>query len=399
MKKLFNLIVSTARGAWILLGVCILLLIGIEILFTLAAKTGNPPSSNPRLEADCFAGADWAAGYFAELQQMNEDWHPVTYWRMRPFSGKYINIDGSGIRRTWNPDFSGGGKPFRIFTFGGSTMWGVGCRDDFTIASYLSKILNEKGYSVEVTNFGQSGFVNTQEVLELYLESRGGNVPDAAIFYDGVNEVFSFCHAKQAGLPTNELMRAEEFKLSIKKRALIKRSAFAVATQSSTIKALVALTKKIGGAGAEEKYFESMLSDPAYDNFPAILDVYGQNLELARSIGGQHGFDTLFYWQPVVYTKKSLTGFEQRASKLKKEYRLLEKTYLNTYSLAENSEALARLDGFRNISDIFDDYEGTMYIDFCHICEKGNEMVATVMARDMAALIDERDKNSNDSPD
>ena len=60
---------------------------------------------------------------------------------------------------------------------------------------------------------GESGYVNTQSLLALELELRGGNVPDEVIFYDGVNDVFSTFQNNEAGLPQNEQNRATEFNL------------------------------------------------------------------------------------------------------------------------------------------------------------------------------------------
>ena len=67
-------------------------------------------------------------------------------------------MNQNGPRATWNPPPRNGADdppPVRLFTFGGSTMRGWGARDDYTIASYLSELLDEKGYPAEVTNHGQ----------------------------------------------------------------------------------------------------------------------------------------------------------------------------------------------------------------------------------------------------
>lgn len=47
-------------------------------------------------------------------------------------------------------------------------MWGTGVRDDFTIASQLAKALaNEKDVYFDITNFGETGYTNTQELINL----------------------------------------------------------------------------------------------------------------------------------------------------------------------------------------------------------------------------------------
>ena len=49
--------------------------------------------------------------------------------------------------------------------FGGSTMWGTGARDACTIPSLLARALQGRGMSLEIINFGETGYVRTQEVI------------------------------------------------------------------------------------------------------------------------------------------------------------------------------------------------------------------------------------------
>src|SRR5439155_17899889 len=98
--------------------------------------------------------------------------------------------------------------------FGGSTMWGTSQRDDHTIAAEAAhrlQALAGPNARVEVTNFGETGYVNTQELLQLMLELRAGHRPDVVVFYDGLNEVAATVQGGTAGLPQNESKRVAEF--------------------------------------------------------------------------------------------------------------------------------------------------------------------------------------------
>jgi len=86
-------------------------------------------------------------------------------------------------------------------------MWGWGARDDHTIASHLSKWLHARGYRVQVTNYGQFGYVSTQEAITLLRCLHRGERVDIALFYDGINEVFASAMNAVAGLPQNEWRR------------------------------------------------------------------------------------------------------------------------------------------------------------------------------------------------
>src|SRR5262249_54558306 len=143
-------------------------------------------------------------------------WVPYVYWRHASHRGEHINIDDAGIRRTWAAPESGDPKQARpkVFLFGGSTMWGVPVRDDFTIPSAVAKKLAGKGAPADVTNFGETAYVSTQEVMTLVLELRKGHVPDVVVFYDGVNDTASAFQLRAAGLPLFEDNRRQEFNLS-----------------------------------------------------------------------------------------------------------------------------------------------------------------------------------------
>src|SRR6185369_4951231 len=102
------------------------------------------------------------------------------YWRRQPFAGRFINIDERGVRRTWK-SANATAAARRVFLFGGSTMWGTGARDDHTIASELARDLEERGFGdVEVTNFGEGGYVSMQDLVLLEDEIRHGSRPAVA---------------------------------------------------------------------------------------------------------------------------------------------------------------------------------------------------------------------------
>ena len=180
-------------------------------------RASSPVSPDGRARSDVYAGVSWADEYLKELEECSVTrWTSYVYWRRQPYQGRHINVDADGVRRTWTcpEDGSGTGEPLRIFTFGGSAMWGVGARDDFTIPSFLARKLQEKGIRCQVTNFGESGYVSTQEVIALLQQLRDGNIPDLVIFYDGVNDIYSAYQQQVAGLPQNEFHRAREFNVS-----------------------------------------------------------------------------------------------------------------------------------------------------------------------------------------
>src|SRR5438132_9432797 len=166
-----------AHVAWSIVGITLLFFLTSELFSSvfLVVKRRGTETIDYRVKADGYYGADWVEAYFKEFDTTeNKTWTPYVYWRRRPFAGNYINVNEMGIRRTWNPDVPkgvNGSNHIKIFMFGGSTMWGTGARDDYTISSIVSRSLSkEYGIDVSVTNFGESGYVSTQEVIMLMRE-------------------------------------------------------------------------------------------------------------------------------------------------------------------------------------------------------------------------------------
>src|SRR3954451_8179244 len=117
--------------------------------------------------------------------------------------------------------------------FGGSTLCGIGARDHYTIPSFLSKMLTQAfPERIRVTNYGTTGFVNTQEMILLIRELQRGCRPQIVIFYDGYNDTFSAFQNRIAGIPLNEDNRVAEFNILQSSRT---RDLFLAALKRSNI--------------------------------------------------------------------------------------------------------------------------------------------------------------------
>ena len=136
-------------------------------------------------------------------------WHSYVYYRRKPYNGTHINVDAEGVRYTAFPPADAGritDLPI-VWCFGGSAMWGTGASDTQTIPSHIAN----NGY--RVINLAETGYVFTQELITLMLTLRKYPPPDIAIFYSGVNDVFSAYQNGIGGLPANEYNRIREFNL------------------------------------------------------------------------------------------------------------------------------------------------------------------------------------------
>jgi len=383
------------RDAWLLIGIAAVLFTLLEGSLSLFQLVRNriarteEPRGDWRAGADAYPERSWVAKYYQEFRASDGVvWRPYVYWRRRPYQGRYINVDRNGLRRTTAPTTPGqaSARTIRIFMFGGSALWGTGARDDFTIPSILARELARNGLQAEVTNFGESGYVSTQEVIALMLRLQKGDYPDLVIFYDGVNDTFSAYQQHVAGLPQNEFNRVTEFHLSTdpdRLRAMALNDAAARLETVRLLGGLLGQTLRTTGSGPSPE----VLNDLSLDNPPGAAGVaaaYFGNRELLQSLSSHFHFKCLLYWQPTIFQKTSLTRYEQME---RGKARAFEQFFRKAYATVRQDSSGRRPDGaFRDLSLVFADVRQPMFVDWVHLGESGNEAIAKIMATDVVAL-------------
>jgi lysophospholipase L1-like esterase len=388
--------------AWLVAGVTLLLIAGLEIAlllaFTVKDELGRAGRVDRRVRADTYTETSWVGGLFREERRVRAQWHSYVYWRERPFQGEHINIDADGIRRTTPvaPVSAASGRPLRIFMFGGSTLWGSGAREAFTIPSLLARRLQAAGVAATVVNMGAVGYVSTQEVIGLLLRLQKSDVPDLVIFYDGVNDTYSAFQQQIAGLPHNEFNRVVEFNLARpshfwRRGQLVLRD---VAARLSTVRLLRSL---VGGTDQEQQIgvrpplLEHLASNDDANLPGAVIARYRGSVELVKAWAAHYGFRALFYWQPTIFDKPALTAYERTQRERHAE---MAPFFRETYDTLRRAPPPGM--DVHDLSGIFADVALPMYADWCHLGESGNEAIATRMARDLLQVIA---PGSADSPD
>lgn len=396
-------ILVLAKDAWIIVGITLLLLVSLEatLRFAFFARDrirGHPVSAFSQYIdwqnglADCA----WKDGYLREWDQSHRTrWLSYVYWRREPHGGHCINIDEDGIRKTWTSDRGRreSAAPLRVFMFGGSALWGTGVRDDFTIPSLLAKELEERAVACEVTNFGEAGYVTTQEIILLIRQLQKGNVPDLVIFYDGVNDTYSAYQQQTAGLPENEFNRVREFNLSQPGcyRSLQRTVLSGMIRQLSTVRFLEGLGCRLGlmdrpGGGIpipQGRAGDCIIGRD--DLFPEILAVYRSNLAIVEALAQRYGFKAVFYWQPTVFDKDHRTAYEESH---RRTNTALQPFFQKTCELMRQGDLSAASGGaFHDLTGVFSEVREAVFLDWCHLNESGNQMVARRIALDVLAAV------------
>ena len=330
------------------------------------------------------ADQSWFAPYWKEFNDStyaSVDWVSYSNYHRRPFSGKYINVDRDGRRASWNPEHKDAPETIRLAMFGGSTMWGTGARDEFTIPSYVSKMLAERyPQRIRVINYGQDGYVTTQEAITLLREIQMDRVPAIAVFYDGYNEIFTAMQAGAAGIPMNEYNRMREFNILHPSRT--RDFYLEVLTRTNTFQLLrglrTALQPEVIADPLQGKDTEALARE--------VVQVYATNVETVSAMAKQFGIRVQFYWQPSVYTKRSVTQPEAAIIKSTKD---LAEFYKKVQEGVRRNHRLADRSDFRDISGILDSYATTAFIDTVHVTELANRMVASEIVAGLTGTLEQ----------
>jgi len=274
--------------------------------------------------------------------------------------------------------------------FGGSTIWGLGAGDDSTIPSIFAKEAENRGISCEVVNFGQYAYVSTQGVIELMLQLQKGNIPDAVVFYDGVNDTFGAFQLGVTGLPFDEIRREKEFNL-LESGELKTLAIQSVIRELSTVRFLNGVLKRLDLRRDSIESIPLKYAKPISDREAlalAVVETYFNNIKLVQALSKSHGFKCLFYWQPTIYQKRQLTEYERKAMEIDSKYAGMKEFYIETYGYMQKRAAdLKNDDSFHDLGSIFNDVPEPLFVDHCHLGGKGNNLIAQRIVEDFVRLM------------
>ena len=311
-----------------------------------------------------------ASQEFWELQgQTRVRWLPYSYWAVAPFESEFINVNEVGLRETVSQVEIA--NPPLVYFFGGSTAWGEGARDAYTIPSQVARLLAERGETAAVTNYAQTGYVSTQDLILFQRQLVLGNLPDLAVFYQGFNDIYA-AHAfgGMAGIPMGESRRVSDVEAGRLLR-LGQPVLRPLGVQSSDTEWQLVTS---GGGSPEE-----------------IVDNWLGNRRLIRAAADEFGVSVLFIWQPALFAKSSLTDFEaQSAAKIDESLPGFMDVYRDVdIRLRERSNEEA-WDDVVLLSDLFRDVDEGIFFDDVHINELGNLYVAEAIVDAIAERLGAR---------
>ena len=349
---------------WLGIGVALLCLALCDAVLRIALK----PAKSLRVDANAVAVAreNMAAngserGYWQEHEAARDtQWQPFVYFRRKPYAGTLIHVDAHGFRATVNPTHSENQRS--VWLFGGSTVWGTGVSDAHTLASELARAA-----SVQVLNFGETGYVSAQSQLAFMASLRCTDAvrPDFVVFVDGVNDVYAALQSGVAGTPQNESNRTAEFNVT--------RSADAFAAALlERLDGIRLLERRVRGVEPERE-----INTLAYQVARNYLAVVSQT----RAMAAAEGIPVRFVWQPSVFDKAQPTDEERGVigSSLARHRDLQLATTRVLKNLLQNAPDADVL----LLDTIFDASSAPIFIDFAHTGLVGNALMAGRLAQEL----------------
>lgn len=374
-RKIFNLYHAAAL---LLLNTLIMLAL-LELGAIAVARSGIFPAYRQNIiegykEMPYYSSQVWSDEYFQETRSAeNYQYRPYVIWSHQPHSGDLVNVDGEGRRVT--PGAQCSANAFKVFAFGGSSMWGWGSPDWGTIPAYLQQDLAARRKDpVCVINFGEDGFVSTQSMLLLILQLRSGNIPDMAVFYDGVNDVYAAYESGEAGNPV--ALSDLSAKFGEKEHPLvswIKSSRLYTLVEAATIRFQLGKQKNLLLTETDK------LAD-------SVTEVYLSNYKIVASLAQQYDFDYYFFWQPHLAVGDKPLSPEEKVTQSRIDPALAALANAVYQNISLPSQEWMQL---QNLANVFDLETEQIWIDeWGHITPEGNRLVAHEMTEILENSLD-----------
>lgn len=374
MSHLALALLRLLRNGWIAVGVLLAFAAGLEGTARLAQRLSPTPAD------DLPAGAPPVHHPSTWTTQI---WRPYVYWRTRAVADPAMNIDADGIRSTWNPPVDPS-SAVRVFMFGASTLRGHGVHDEFTIPSHTSKVLSAATeVPVRVYNFGQLGYVSTQDLLTLALELQRGNVPDVAVFYNGTVDVESAYDQQIAGIPRYEYLRRDAFQDF--ERAVAIRFARRSALVDLALRFVPDFSWGVPGVWRRPSPAElEALAD-------AVVRVYAGNVRVAEALADGWGFEVLHLWQPMIWSRAELSPYERAVVAADARRNPMRgDLFRAVWARVAAAPELTGDPRFLDLRDALDGGGEAPLWDATHATEAGNERVARRIAERLRDVVERR---------
>ena len=313
-------------------------------------------------------------------------YEPFVVWRADTSICMEEQIDPEGFRIT--PGSVSATDSYKVFVFGGSAVWGFGVPDSCTIPAYLLNILQmNTTLPVEMRNFGQVGYVSTQEVIELMFQIRSENIPDLVIFMDGMNDVSASYQSGIVGTHQNFPLIRDRVELRSKEQSNFQVSVSPILQalrklNTYTVISIIRARTNQSDSRPEIANYATLGCD-TLQLASGVADACLSNYRLVNGMANQWDFDVVYFWQPSVWIgSKTLTETEEQLRTGGGDYfRIGSDPAWQVLVRRSYDFFMTRSGDYRNVfdlSEIFNSVESTVFTDYTgvHLTPDGNRIAA-----------------------
>lgn len=309
-------------------------------------------------------------------------------YRSTPYESQTLHIDRDG--RRFDPAAARYGRPPIAF-YGGSTIWGAGETDSRTIPAIFAR--NNK---INVLNEGDGGYTSRNALGWLITNLATPYQVEMIVFYDGVNDIRN-CdlvgglgnHAGDidADPAVGRLFSYAKLAPGVSSAGLARRDY--VSAVSGNLYPAILLTSKLamnfGGlvnrAGAGARLEDRQVNFRCAQNrevADAAAERMIRNWQMANALAQSRGIPFLAILQPQAYETRSRTEKVALDPAISEEYRAF-------YAAVRRRMAALNADWFADLSGALDGHQNEyLFIDFCHLSSRGNEIMAQAIAAAIA---------------
>lgn len=306
---------------------------------------------------------------------------PFTHYRDKPQSGEYVNIDQNGFRHianqsAWppNPD------DYVVFVFGGSSALGYGLSDAETIPSYLQAHLRDQGINASIYNFGRGNYFSTQEVILLQSLIREGNIPDAVVFVEGLNDF-----KRRTGYPRGLSLCTEEGTTVTTQPAKGLTIDLPMLTLAENLKAQSAPIQTDDG----EPGIEPETPEETESTNSAIIRRWLANMRFAQSTAEAYDLDIVIVLQPVP-TYLYDEAYHPYVTPDSLHYNWVKVRLPQGYEALREMQQTGdpQMPPILDLSTIQQDRHEMLYVDLVHYTAAFSEEIATHISEELLTVMD-----------
>jgi hypothetical protein len=281
---------------------------------------------------------------------------------LRDFKGKYINVVNGHRKTSFTPET----PTNSVHMYGASTLFCQEVPDDYTISSKIQRKINEITKRYKVINYGLPE-MNSEQQLNLLYKTKLKN-GDIVIFYDGGSDIL---HNVYSGYDPG---------VNVAYQNSLKQPDFFQSTILPTLESvkLTNLSKLLKYIRDKSIPYNMRIADTINTRALKASEIFSKNIQLAYEYTNKSGAYFYHFYIPNIFSLKNRTQHQQylidnfllTPPGLERAFNYQE--IFIRHSDALNTKGISSI----NLSKAFENRSNEVFLDFAHVTEEANEIVA-----------------------